>query len=825
MADCTELVISLARDRNIDIPNEELELVIKNMSAQLKRRKITSPDDLNSALDVSMQQATEMRLTARQLKREALLRIIKKNNIEAKIDAFDGDAASAYSTQMMGESKLRTGSRDSASARKSALERNFVGSFLRRLVGKNPALEDIMRKGKIDREVYLYAYDRNARVSAEAKQIHDIIFSHMNGQRERKNRAGAFIGEREDFLVSQSHNPQLISKTPIDQWKSDIRRLLDEEATFGKFNSEQEIDEYLTELYKRFSTGKHYLVDDSTGDISGKPSSANLAKKLSQSRTLHFKDGQSAFEYSQKYSGESLWDKVIESARSDARSITMLEMYGTNPKAMHDAIMRTVEQKAFKTGKLVDQARIYQLNAEFNALNGSLDVPGNVTLAQVGFGLRALQNMSKLGGAVISAFSDVVFKGATLNRRTDLGFFGAYGKSFDGMLNNVGSKDKKHVAAMTNIYAETVLGQAFTRAGSIDGMPGTISKMQELFFRWNLLQGWTVNHKKGVATAMAFDLGRYRNTAFDQLPEKTKRNLEMYNISAEEWSVVSKMETLAPGTTDHFVTPDAVMGLTNDVIDPIISRLRNTTDVTDNMRASFKDEFSTKIQTLLSDIADEAVITPGERERVLLTFGTQKGTYHGEFFRFLTQFKTFPVTVITKQLMPEYFAAGGGVKGFAALVPLIAATTVLGYLSGEAKDIIRGREPKDPKAANTWKEALLRGGGLGIYGDFLFGEYSRYGRSFEETLAGPSIGFVGDALALAHKSATLNADAKDYFKFIKDNAPFSNLFYTEQAMNYMFFYGMMEMADPGFLSRMEKKRLKDYNQEYWLPPSTSAVQF
>jgi len=324
---------------------------------------------------------------------------------------------------------------------------------------------------------------------------------------------------------------------------------------------------------------------------------------------------------------------------------------------------------------------------------------------------------------------------------------------------------------------------------------------------------------------MAFDLGRYRNTAFDQLPEKTKRNLEMYNISAEEWSVVSKMETLAPGTTDHFVTPDAVMGLTNDVIDPIISRLRNTTDVTDNMRASFKDEFSTKIQTLLSDIADEAVITPGERERVLLTFGTQKGTYHGEFFRFLTQFKTFPVTVITKQLMPEYFAAGGGVKGFAALVPLIAATTVLGYLSGAAKDIIRGREPKDPKAANTWKEALLRGGGLGIYGDFLFGEYSRYGRSFEETLAGPSIGFVGDALALAHKSATLNADAKDYFKFIKDNAPFSNLFYTEQAMNYMFFYGMMEMADPGFLSRMEKKRLKDYNQEYWLPPSTSAVQF
>lgn len=825
MDNCLELVLSVAKSKNIEIPESDLDLMVKNMRANLKKQKITSPDDVAAAFDISNKQTTEMRLTARQLKREALLRVIKKNNIEAKIEAFDGDAASAYSTQMMGESKLRTGSRDSASARKSALERNFLGGFLRRLGQKGSALEDILRKGKIDKELYVYAYNRNARVSQQAKQIHDVIFKHMNAQLERKNRAGAFIGEREDFLVTQSHNPQLIAKTPVEKWKSDIRNLLDEEKTFAGFNSEKEIDDYLTDLYKRFSTGKHYLVDDGSQGLVGKPSSANLAKKLSQSRKLHFKDGESAFKYAEKYSGESIWDKIIESARYDARSITLLEMYGTNPKAMHDAIMKTVEQKAFTSGKLIDQARIYQLNAEFNALNGSLDIPGNVTLAQVGFGLRALQNMAKLGGAVLSAFSDVVFKGATLNRRTDLGFFGAYGKSFNGMLDSVASKDRKHLASMTNVYAETVLGQSFTRAGSIDGMPGKISKMQEIFFRWNLLQGWTVNHKKGVATAMAFDLGRYRNVAFDDLPPKTKRNLEMYNITADEWSVVSKMQTLAPGTKDHFVTPDAVQDLTGDVIDPIISRIKGTTDITESMRASFKDEFSTKIQTLLTDIADEAVITPGERERVLLTFGTQKGTYHGEFFRFLTQFKTFPVTVITKQLMPEYFAAGGGVKGIAALIPMIAATTLLGYISGAAKDVLRGREPKDPKSATTWKEALLRGGGLGIYGDFLFGEYSRYGRSFEETLAGPSIGFIGDTLALAHKSAMLNADAKDYFRFIKENAPFANLFYTEQALNYGLFYGLMEMSDPGFLNRMERKRLKDYEQEYWLPPSTSAAQF
>ena len=205
-----------------------------------------------------------------------------------------------------------------------------------------------------------------------------------------------------------------------------------------------------------------------------------------------------------------------------------------------------------------------------------------------------------------------------------------------------------------------------------------------------------------------------------------------------------------------------------------------------------------------------------------MTFGTQKGTYLGEFLRYVMQFKSFPVTVITKQMLPAYYGAGGGLKGFAALAPLIVATTIFGYLTGVAKDALKGRKPKDPKALKTWKEALIRGGGLGIYGDFLFQEYSKYGRSFQETALGPAIGTFSDALALAYKSATLDADAGDYFRFIKGITPYSNLFYTEMAMNYLLFYNFMEAADPGYLSRMERARRRDFNQEYWLPPTSVA---
>ena len=234
---------------------------------------------------------------------------------------------------------------------------------------------------------------------------------------------------------------------------------------------------------------------------------------------------------------------------------------------------------------------------------------------------------------------------------------------------------------------------------------------------------------------------------------------------------------------------------------------------------------------MLSDIADEGVVTPGGRERSMMTLNTQKGTLLGEFMRFIGQFRSFPVTVVTKQIAPQYYAGGGGAKGAASLVPVVIMATALGYVSGAAKDIVRGRVPKDPTDPRTWTDALLRGGGLGIFGDFIFNEYDRYGRSFQEVFMGPSFDTFGDAIGLLYGSihdVVSDKDkvgGEDYIRFVKSVTPGANLFYTESAFNYLFLYGLMEHYDPGFMRRMERKQRKEFDQDYWLPPSTSATQF
>ena len=51
-------------------------------------------------------------------------------------------------------------------------------------------------------------------------------------------------------------------------------------------------------------------------------------------------------------------------------------------------------------------------------------------------------------------------------------------------------------------------------------------------------------------------------------------------------------------------------------------------------------------------------------------------------------------------------------------------------------------------------------------------------------------------------------------RFIVDNLPFVNLWYTRMAMDYMVNYHVREWMSPGTLRRSEKKMWKEFRQKY-----------
>ena len=115
--------------------------------------------------------------------------------------------------------------------------------------------------------------------------------------------------------------------------------------------------------------------------------------------------------------------------------------------------------------------------------------------------------------------------------------------------------------------------------------------------------------------------------------------------------------------------------------------------------------------------------------------------------------------------------------------------------------------------------AMSQGGGLGIYGDFLFGEYSRYGRSFLSTLAGPTFGQIDDLAEIWTRVRKGEDVGANVLRMAINNTPFINLFYTRQAMDYLFLYELQEMVNPGYLRRMESRIMRENDQRFFVPPS------
>ncbi|MFK5257922.1 hypothetical protein, partial [Propionibacterium freudenreichii] len=76
----------------------------------------------------------------------------------------------------------------------------------------------------------------------------------------------------------------------------------------------------------------------------------------------------------------------------------------------------------------------------------------------------------------------------------------------------------------------------------------------------------------------------------------------------------------------------------------------------------------------------------------------------------------------------------------------LGTTTLMGVLSYQISELRKGKTPApqmlpDGKVNwDLWFIGAMRGGGAGIYGDVMVGEYDARSRSFLKAMAGPILG-------------------------------------------------------------------------------------
>lgn len=795
---------------------EIAERIDKYRSRQVALGNVSRLDE--KVRQFAQSEAERTRLAAALKRKQAALNVLIRQEIDADLATLKGQGTEPAWAVVAKLTGLYTGvknARKSASARRIALEGDWLGGMLAEFRKELPGMVEVLKrpkqsKGVLDDIVREWRQEGSTN-NADAAKAAKILAKYAEAARIEANRAGANIGRLEGWGGPQSHDEGRLLRAGKDQWVRDLLdgKWLDLERSFGEGVDEAEAAQILSETWETIVTGQGLrLTAKEKGQRVGP---ANLARSLEKHRVLHFKDADSWIAYNDQYGRGNVFTGMIDHLHGMARTVSMMQTFGPNPQVMLESVLEAERRAIREGGGSVQQKqkRLAKLDADLDAANGIIGRafaevmgdtfrPASLTAAKWGAGIRAVESMAKLGGAVISSVTDLVTYAHAM-RFQGRGILESYAEGIGALFAGKSAQERRQISLMIGVGADAMLGDIHARYAAEDNMPGRISGAMNRFFKLSGLTWWTDRLTTTFASMSSAHMAEQAGRSWDQLGGAYRMTLESHGIGAERWAHIQAMVTKEGDY--RFVWPEKARE-----IEGLTDRDRRALEL--DLRAFFADE------------AQFGIIQADDRTRMFTTQGTRPGSTMGEAIRFLMQFKSFPVAYTQKILAPAI--RGRGVerqRDWGGIAHLIAMSTVLGYVAMTAKDALKNRTPKDPTKYETILAALAQGGGAGIYGDFLFGTADRFGGSLYSKLAGPAIGTGADLYDLYTKSRQGDAGMGDLFWLGLNNLPLANLWYTRAALDLAVLNQMQEWISPGTLKRREKNIQRDFGQRYLVDPT------
>lgn len=806
-----------------DFSEKEMKQLIEDLEQRV-RKKIAKRGN-RETLDIKVLEdahalAEEMKLEAAIAKRQQIINIFAARYRNDIIGQLPDNPELALTALNVGINKPIKGGRLSVDARQKEAIADLMGTAMSEMrkagvleffQNADEAFERLI--GKEMEQLNLEKGKPGMTGNPEALAIARVLNEVTESARVLQNDAGAYIGKREGYIAPQSHDMAKIYRTPFEVWKNkELARLSDE-----TFENVDDIDKFMHGLYDAFVTGLHHKVGGS--DFAGQARSGNRASKASSRRVLIYKSFDDWFESNKEFGSGSLKESVVDGWQRAARNIGIMQVWGTNPRHAFEQTISELKTKHRNEKKIYDTLNKQALTNQFDVIDGTASIPGNVTMAAWGQGIRAVNTMAKLGGSTISAVTDTATVGAEMRYQTG-SFLRGHKLALEARLMAVPKEMRAQTTDLMGVGIDGLLGNTLTRFDASDGTVGTLSKAMNVFFKLNLQTWWDDSGRRGFGMVMSRELALNSKLAFEKLSPDFSRVLQLYDIGAKEWDALRPLvRKLEDGR--EYLTPD----MAREITDADLLKYREAKTLTEGQMRRTRAELEQKLRMYFIDRSEYAILRPGARERAIMYQGLKPGTPMGEVARFFWQFKAFSTAFITKAWGREIYGRGDGkMSAIRGMSSLILTSTALGYSAMVAKDLLKGKAPRDPREFATWTAAMTQGGGLGIYGDFVFGNYNRMGSSFWSTVLGPTAGNAESVAKLW--SAARNGDdfAANTLRTVQNNVPFANLFYIRPALDYMILYDLQEAMNPGSLKRMERKAQKENAQRYYLPPSSNRLQ-
>ena len=601
------------------------------------------------------------------------------------------------------------------------------------------------------------------------------------------NSKGGSIAKNDSWLLPQKHDARTIKKVGLDEWKTyikdgklDLQKMTNDK---GEMLSEEELDKALDYVYDSITTNGLNKVKDLAVPKLGK----KLSRKGSEKRFLYFKDAEAWMDYNKEFGTGDIFPTLTDHIQAKAHDIAVLEIMGPSPESTYSTLFAMADKAGLK-----DNQKTW-LKALWNTASGKVNGGDLAMAGDVGAVTSNVMVGSTLGGAVISATSDVGFQFLAA-KHNNLPITKVYGEMIKQL--NPANKEHRMFAARMGLGLDEFTDMAGTanRWGEVYGT-GKSAKVADFVMRASFLTNWTAAGRSAFGKVFAAEIASEVNLPFSKLGKERLRAFKTYGITEDVWDSFRKKPLLEYRGVKHI-------------------------DVT--------QKGSEKFHQMIISETDQAVPSPDYNTRAVTTGGKERNSVTGQLVRTLSSLKSFPVTVIQTHGYRMAYMEGAERLQYAGM--LLGITTAMGGISLQLKDIAAGRTPRDTgmedgdaeKMRKFFGAAMAQGGGLGILGDYLFSDQNRFGGGPVSSAFGPKGEMVTKAAQLTVGNVQQLLAGEDT-NFVEETIQTAKRYtpdiWQTRLLTDSMFDQLTIMADPKFENKLNKqmrKRDKEYNQSHWI---------
>jgi hypothetical protein len=640
-----------------------------------------------------------------------------------------------------------------------------------------------------------------------ALQLATAVDKQQNRMRQMANAHGMNIGLLKNYGITQSHNAQRIRLAKFDKWRDIIEpRLAWHDipdfttgrpfaAAPGEIPPRSVTDQFLREAFKNITTGGNANLVPSMA-VGGKA----LYNQRADHRVLHFSSGTAFLEYNAEFGNTDPFSAMIGGLHGLASDVAQMRVLGPSPKQGLEFAIQVAKVRAVDLDepKLLD--RVEQQGKMARTMlathDGSNSVAEREGWATFFRGVRAFNVSTQLGSAILSSATDLVTlrvaaKAVGMNPTNVL----------SRSVNLMASSATRATAARMGFVADSLAdaGAGHSRYyGELLG-EGLMQRLSGITIRASGLSFWTDMHRIAFQMEFAGHLAENASRPFADIDPDLRRALAARDITPADWDAMRN-----PELRFHPKRGGGNGGPALDDPDFISPHywLANQT----SMPRAEAEGLAMRWQMIVEEQLQLAVPTTSLEARAIMIGDTKPGTWTGEIARSIGSYKGYALTNMLAQI--RHFNSRPTWQSKAGLfITILGGMTLMGALAVQLKELAKGNDPRPmagEKGMAFWMAAIAQGGGLGIFGDFFFSETSRTGQGLAGTIAGPTVGFVGDVFglvagnvgdAVAGNDLNLGRDATN---FLRRNTPvLSSLWWARTAWDRMVADPVQEMLDPG----------------------------